>query len=61
MEGEDLIPHYYGMARVVAAVVANDHIRLSRTDIHYTTFAFISPLCSHDYCAGHFLRSPPKV
>ena len=53
VQAELLVTAYDGMAGVVAALVAHNTIELGRYEVANLTFAFVSPLGSHQYRGRH--------
>ena len=53
MELEDLVAAHDGVARVVAALVADDHRDLFREEVGRLALALVAPLQPDDHGRGH--------
>ncbi len=65
--GGDEVQHIFlpfevdGVAGVVAALRANDHVRLLGQHVNDFAFAFVAPLGAHQYCIGHMVTENPRT
>src|SRR5207244_10952552 len=48
LEHELLAPHHHGVAGIVAALVAHDHVEMRRDHVHHFALALVAPLGAHD-------------